>query len=384
MGLLGDITGFGRKKKSTSGAVFGFLFLFLSTIGLWINEGRSVDQMDALYEMEQAISTLPDTKYHPDLDNKPILIQGKVRAISPVEDPEFKISTKGLALKRTVEMYQWKEIKKTESKNETSYSYKKEWFSKPIDSSKFKDTEAHYNPPFPYPNESFTTEAKIGDYTLSREVLNKISTSKALGLSAFPRKINDAINHKSFLFMGKDINKPSIGDVKISYKYAAEGDYSIAAKANKQSLFNYTTENNKSLSFVRNGIVSASKIFDDEQSSNTTLTWALRLAGLFIMFLSFFGILRSFTAFSDYIPVIGPLLNGVSSVIAGVLTLIFGSLVIAIAWFSARPILSISILVIGGIIAFLLGKFGKKRKVADTQHKSSATPPPRKKPPVHS
>ncbi len=373
MGFLG--TGFGRRRSSVPATIFGFLFLFLSTIGLWLNEGRSVDQMDALYEMQQAIVTLPDTKYQADLDNKPILIQGKVKAISPVEDPEFKISTNGLVLKRTVEMYQWKQMARDEARNETSYSYKKEWSSEPIDSSNFKDPEAHYNPPFPYPNKSFTTEAKIGDYTLSNEVLNKISTSKVLGLSSFPHKINDAINHKSFLFMGKDITAPTLGDVKISYKYAPEGDYSIAAKASKQLLINYTTENNKSLSFVRNGIVSVSKIFNDEQSNNTALTWALRFAGLFVMFLSFFTMLRFFTAFSDYIPIVGPLLNGVNSIIAGVLTLIFGSLVIAIAWFSARPMLSISILIIGGVVAFVLGKFAKKRKGAETQSASLETSP---------
>ncbi len=385
MGFLDGMTRFGRKKSSTSGTVFGFLFLLLSTLGLWLNEGRSVNQMDALYEMQQAINTLADTKYQPEFDNKLIFIQGKVKAISPVVDPEFKISTNGLVLKRTVEMYQWKQMGRAETRNETSYSYKKDWSSNPIDSSSFQNSEAHYNPAFPYPNESFTTEAKIGDYTLSKEVRNKITPSKVLGLSAFPHKINEAINHKSFLFIGKDSNVPSIGDVKISYQYAPEGDYSIAAKANKQSLLNYTTENNKSLSFVRNGIVSATQIFNDEQASNTTLTWVLRLAGLFVMFLSFLGILRSFTAFSNYISVIGPLLNGVSSVVAGVLTLIFGSLVIAIAWFSARPILSISILLIGGVVSFLLGKFGKKRKVVDTRQKSSsATPPPRKTPPVRS
>lgn len=382
MGLFGDLTGFGRKKRSTSGAIFGFLFLFVSSVGLWINEGRSVNQMDALYEMQTAISTLPDTKYHPDLDNKPILIQGEIKSESPVEDPEFLISSNGLALKRIVEMYQWKQRKETKSKNEINYHYRKEWSSKPIDSSTFKESESHYNPPFPYPNQTFVTTTKIGDYALSREVLAKIAISKTLGLSSYPDKINGALNKKSYLFIGKDSSSQSIGDVKISYKYAAEGQYSIAAKSNKQALVSYTTENNKSLSFVRSGIVPATKIFNDEQSNNTTLTWVFRFVGLFVMFLSFYGVLRTFTAFSDYLPVIGSLLNGVSSVIAGVLTLIFGSLVIAIAWFSARPILSVSILLIGGIIAFLLGKFGKKRKVADTQARSSATPPPRKTPPA--
>ena len=378
MGLLSNITGFGRPKNTGASAVFGFLFLFISSIGLWVNEGRSVDQMDALYEMQQAITTLPDTKIHPDLDKKAVLIQGKVSATSPAKDPEFNIaSSNSLALQRIVEMYQWKQHSRAESKHETSYEYSKEWSSEPIDSSTFKESEAHYNPSFPYPNEIFSTEAKIGDYILSKSVLAKIPFSNTLGLSSFPDTINNAKNHKSFLFIGKDVNQPSIGDVKISYKTAAEGIYSIAAASANKYLTDFTTENNKSLSFVRQGIVPATKIFADEQANNTTLTWILRFTGLFVMFLSFSGILNYFTGFADYIPVIGPLLSGVKSVIAGVLTLILGSFVIAIAWFSARPILSISILIIGGIIAFLLNKFAPKRKVADnTKNASTATTSP--------
>ena len=355
---------FYKRRSSMPAGLIGFLFVFISSIGLWLNEGRSVNQSDALHEMQAEIQTLPDTKYHPDFQNKPVLVQGKVSATATVIDPEFKISTKALVLKRTVEMFQWKEIVKSESKHETSYRYKKQWFSEPIDSSNFHESEAHYNPPFSYLNESFSNTVMIGDYRLSKEVLDKIAISRNLGLSSFPNKINDAINHKSFLFIGKDINVPSIGDVKISYQYAPEGEYSIAAKLENKSLFDYTSSNQRSLSFVRNGIVSSTRIFNSEQANNTSLTWTLRVFGLMVMFFSFLTVLRSFTAFLDYIPIIGPLLNGVSSVVAGVLTLILGSLVIALAWFSARPILSISILLIGGVIAFLLAKFGKKRKQA--------------------
>jgi len=373
---------FYKRRSSIPAGLIGFLFVFISSIGLWFNEGRSVNQSDALHEMQAEIQTLPDTKYHPDFQNKPVLVQGKMSATATVIDPEFKISTKGLVLKRTVEMYQWEEITQSEPRNETSYHYKKKWLAEPMDSSSFKESETHYNPPFPYPNESFTNTIMIGDYRLSKEVLDKIEISRNLSLSSFPNKINDAINHKSFLFIGKDVNIPSIGDVKISYQYAPEGDYSIAAKLENKSLFNYTSSNKKSLSFVRNGIVSATRIFDDEQANNTSLTWTFRVFGLIIMFLSFWTVLRTFTAFLDYIPVIGPLLNGVSSVVAGVLTLIFGSLVISLAWFSARPLLAVSILTIGGIIAFLLGKFGKKRKNLKAQQRAStSTPPPRKTPP---
>lgn len=379
MGLFTSAIGLGgNKSASAAGSFFGFFLLIGSSIGLWVNEGRSVNQMDALYEMQSNVVTLTDTNYHPEHDNKLILIQGEAKALAEVKDPIFDISSNELALKRKVEMFQWKQKTSSKSKSETSYSYAKEWSSQTINSSSFKYPDDHYNPPMPYQTETFSSETKIGDYSLSKKVLARIALSKPMDLSALPAIVGEASNHKSYLFIGKNAKNPETGDVKITYTTAPSGDYSFIAKTQNKSLVNYTTENDKSLSFVRNGTVSAKDIIKSELSQNTTLTWVFRFVGLFAMFLGFLAALGFITSITSSIPILGGMVNGVAGIIAAVFTLTIGSIIIAVAWFSARPLLSLSILVIGILIAFLLKKFGGKK--ADSINVSgSSTPPPRKK-----
>jgi hypothetical protein len=71
-----------------------------------------------------------------------------------------------------------------------------------------------------------------------------------------------------------------------------------------------------------------------------------------------------------------------TSVIATVLTLILGSIIIALAWLGARPMLSLVIIAMGVGAAFVLGKFGKKSiPVPPTgtldEDNTHSTPPPR-------
>jgi hypothetical protein len=74
-----------------------------------------------------------------------------------------------------------------------------------------------------------------------------------------------------------------------------------------------------------------------------------------------------------------------TSVIATVLTLILGSIIIALAWLGARPMLSLAVIAIGGA-DFVLGKFGKREALKEVKVQSDTSanidadmpiPPPR-------
>jgi len=52
-----------------------------------------------------------------------------------------------------------------------------------------------------------------------------------------------------------------------------------------------------------------------------------------------------------------------------------GSVIIAIAWLGARPMLSLSIIAVAVGIAFMLGKFGKKKVVGNMPKGTDSTPP---------
>lgn len=365
-------TGYGQNiGNSIKGIFFGFLFLIGSIVLLWWNEGRSVEQSTALHEMKENIITLPDTKYSAKYNGQPALLQGEIKPLNELIDSAFGIHSDGLKLNRIVEMYQWKENTSSKSEDKlgggtetvTTYDYAKEWSSSEINSDSFKHPEGHQNPKMLYKSETFVTDAKIGDFHLDKAVVDHISTSGDYAELNTTSDLN-VTNHKNFLYIGKDAGQPQIGDIKISYKNAPAGVYTIAAKIQGGTLTDYTTKNGKNFIFVRSGKVSAENIFKSELESNSILTWILRGVGLVLMFMGFSMMMGILSTLAKVIPFLGSLVGGVTGIIAGVLTLVVGSIVIALAWLSSRPLLSLGILVVGIIIAIVIGKFGKP-KVAE-------------------
>ena len=375
--------------NSFKGIFVGLILIIGSIILLWWNEGRSVEQATALEEMQSKITTLSAPNYDSAQEGKAVLVQGEVKPLSEVVDPEFNVKTDGLMLRRQVEMYQWKEHEKSTSKDKlgggtetvTTYEYVKTWSSHAIDSHAFKHPMDHENPSMNYKSESFNTDAMLGDFYLDKSVVGYIATVKTYaGLNSMPDQVGVAKNYKSYLYIGVNPSTPIVGDIKITYKYAPAGLYTFAAKEEGKKLIHYETSNGKSFIFARSGRVSAQTIFKEELDANATLAWILRGVGLVLMFIGFTMFMGLIATFAKVIPMLGSLVSGATSIVAGVLTLILGSTVIALAWFSSRPILSL-IIIGGGIgIAFLLGKFGKKKVPASSTSPwqgASSTPPPR-------
>ncbi len=372
--------------NSFKGILVGIVFIIGSIVLLWWNEGRSVEQATALAEMQKNIITLPDTRYDIKNENKAVLLQGMVKPLSQVTDPEFGVTSEGLVLRKHVEMYQWKEnsSSKTEEKlggsteTVTTYSYVKEWSSWQIDSSSFKHPTDHQNPMMTHKSETFVTDAQLGDYHLDTNIVSRIGASEIYhGLSTMPDKIGIATNYKSYLYIGFRPQSPSIGDIKISYTYAPVAEYTFAAKSLNKTLVPYVTQNGKSFVFVRSGKVSAMTIFKEELDANSMLTWILRGVGLLIMFIGFTMIMGPLATLAKVVPMFGSLVGGVTGIIAGVLTLILGSVVIALAWFGSRPLLSLGILAVGVGIAVVMAKFGKKKGEESINTSTPSTPPSR-------
>jgi len=364
--------------NSFKGILFGFVLIAISIGLIWWNEGRSVERADALSSMSENIVTLQGTNYEMTNDSKAVLIQGEVKALSKLKDEMFGVESDGLALRRTVMMYQWKENKTTRTEEKvggstetiTEYDYVKEWAFGRNDSSSFKHREGHENPMLDYKTQNYLSDANLGDFYLSKNVVGYISASRAYdGLSTLPKKIGQATNYNSYLYIGKDPSTPLVGDVKISYSYTPTGVYTFAAKQDGKNLSAFRTKNGTSLLFARTGRVDAATIFQEEQDANAMLTWILRGAGLFMMFIGFTLIMGPLATLANVLPFLGSLVGGVTSIVAGVLTILLGSIVIALAWFGARPMLSLALIVVGvGVTVFAM-KF-KKSDTSDEKRDS--------------
>ncbi|HEO98221.1 MAG TPA: hypothetical protein ENO02_02865 [Epsilonproteobacteria bacterium] len=365
-------TSFGQNiGGSLKGIVFGLLFLIGSMIFLWWNESRSVNQADALNEMRINTVVLPDTRYYPEYKDKPVWVYGEIIPLKALEDTLFNVKSEGLSLKRNVEMYQWREHKNTKTEDKlgggtetiTTYDYTKEWSIIAVDSSSFRHPAEHINPQMLYQTETFVTDAKLGEFYLSNNLVASIYPSETYtGLSSLPEQVGMAKNYKSFLYIGENPQTPKVGDIKVSYTQASSGLFSVVAKEQAETLVPYRSSNDKEFFFVRRGNVALGQIFQQELDQNATLTWIFRAIGLGVMFLGFSLIMGPLVALSNVVPMFGSLVDSVTGIIAAIFTLLVGSVIIALAWFGARPMLSIGILVAGVLFALGLSKFRKKKQ----------------------
>ena len=189
-------TGYGTRVGNSFKAIgSGFMLFLAGTALLWWNEGRAVKTEKMLEEAGSAYveMTNPDKK---DASLEGELICGTALATTEdsLSDAEFGIGAKAIALRRTVEYYQWVEHS-TEKKEDklggkevttTTYTYSKEWVSRPIESSQFKD------PAYQNKNTVLATykdadqwaeNVSWGAYKLSESLIHSISSREGLDLA---------------------------------------------------------------------------------------------------------------------------------------------------------------------------------------------------------
>ena len=73
---------------------------------------------------------------------------------------------------------------------------------------------------------------------------------------------------------------------------------------------------------VRPGTMSAADMFAAAQRENRILTWILRFAGVFAMFIGFMMVLAPLVVVADVVPFIGNILSAGSAIVSLVLTAI--------------------------------------------------------------
>ena len=357
--------------NSLKGILFGLALIIGSIYLLSYNEHRSINQALALEEMQEKIVTLSNSQHNPQYEQQPILVQEDVLPISPLEDELFTVKSDALKLNRNVEMYQWvEEINTEEEKNTggstttvTTYDYELEWSRSAVDSSSFKYPENHENPSMEHRSKTYTTDANMGDFYLSKNIISHFNAEeKYEGLHSLPAQVGEMQNFKDFLYKGVDPETPELGDVRIHYSETPKGMYTIAAMQENKTLVSYLTQNDINLLFVRSGKVSSEQIFEEEFKSNTILTWGLRGVGLLLMFIGFNMIMSLLTTLANVIPMFGSVVEGISFVVAGALTFVLGSVVIAVAWFAVRPMMSLTIIAVGVGLAVLV-KMKKKEEL---------------------
>lgn len=373
---------FTRLKNALTGIVVGIILIIATSILLFWNETRAVKTYQSLVEGKAAVVAANADTLDGSLEGKLIYLQGAVTPNSDVEDTTSGVWAEGaIALTRTVEMYQW--IESQESKTEkklgggeetvTTYSYAKGWSMTPQNSADFYTPEGHENPAFPLDSAQFNvTDASLGAYVVAGDVLAPLGTSQvmefsdedapaigeALGLTAPTTQIAGA------LYAGNNPNSPEVGDVKVIYERIDLTEASFVAKQVGNGLEEYTTSNGYAVFLSSAGLVSSDQLFADAQDANVFLTWILRAVGLIFMFAGFAASLKVLSVIGDVIPFVGTVISFGTGLFSLIATLCLGSLMIALGWFAARPLLSIGILLGAALIVAGITYMKKKQAVA--------------------
>src|SRR3954470_3963631 len=97
--------------------VIGILLMVSAFPMLFWNEGRAVRMAESLGEGRGIAVSVPSDKADPQNDGKLVHTTGRAKTADTVADPVFGVSVNALALRRKVEMYQWKETSESRGRN---------------------------------------------------------------------------------------------------------------------------------------------------------------------------------------------------------------------------------------------------------------------------
>jgi hypothetical protein len=129
-----------RLGQSVVGMLIGLALIIGATILVFWNEGRAVQTARSLTEGEGLVIDGDQATVDPANEGKLIHISGELATKVPLTDPEFGISTPAARLVRTVEVYQWKEESRTETRKNlggsedkvTTYTYTLVWSARSV------------------------------------------------------------------------------------------------------------------------------------------------------------------------------------------------------------------------------------------------------------
>ncbi len=351
-----------RIGNSFSAVLIGFLFVIGSSIGLFWNENNAVEVAKALKEGAATVQTAATDRVDAFLDGRLVHASGETTSARGVADPDLGLATAGLKLERKVEMYQWYETEKG-SGSDRRFVYDRKWSTSPINSEGFHAPSGHSNPPFRLEGGSFAAQdARIGALAISPAALAELPTADRFLLDdAAVAKARAALGSRTRadmggLYVGQDPANPHVGDLRISWSLARTGPASFVGRQQAGAIVAHTASNGREILLADRGIVPADAMFKEAQNENRIFTWIIRGVGLLFMLIGFSLFFAPVQLLTDWIPIVGSLVQGAVFLVSLTATVVLGSIVIAVAWFAARPLLAIGVLVAGGAIAWGLSR----------------------------
>lgn len=357
----------GRIGQSFGGVIIGFILFVAAFPLLFWNEGRAIRDAKRLDEGSKAVLSVPAEKVDPANEGKEIHISGDAKTADLLADPPFGVSINALALRRSVEMFQWKESSHehttTGGGKDTSYSYEKGWSSSKINSGSFHNHTTHEGEPmenptsWPYePRSWWATNVNIGAFKLSDELIQLISAQESLPATQSSAATAPAgelkVTGESY-FVGDNLAHPEVGDMRVSFKVTRPEVLSVVAQQSGNSFVPFPTKFGD-VRLLQTGAHTAEEMFKKAKADAAMMTWILRLVGFVIMAIGISLVLKPLTVLAGFLPFLEQLAGMATGLVAFMGAFVLSLITIAIAWVFYRPLVGILLLAAAGAGAFLL------------------------------
>lgn len=359
---------FERLMDAIVGVLIGLVLVLATCAGLFWNEGRAVQTSRSLSEGSGLVVDADASRVDPANEGKLVHVQGDLKTGARIADPDLLVDAQAARLVRTPEMYQWKEETRTETRKKlgggeetvTHYSYTRVWSDRHIDSSHFRQRTNHDNPQMRYAKfDTAARDASLGAYRPGPAALERLPARETLRVdSALTEKLRAKLGSTpvqvadGVIYLGQDPGSPHVGDMRISYHVAPVGPASLIGRQAAGDVQEFQTKAGDRLLMATSGLVPAADMFHAAEQENRILTWLLRVLGLVVMWVGWYLVLRPIAVVGDLVPFIGSVLAAGAGIAAFLLTAAIAPVVVAIAWLWYRPLLSISLIVLGAGVAY--------------------------------
>ena len=415
-----------RLGNSLKGILAGLVIFVLAFPVLFWNEGRTVHRAKALAEGESVCEESPET---PDvaLDGKLVHVTAEAVSDETLADDLFPVSVTGIRLRRVVEMYQWQEDSKSETKKNlggstdtvTTYTYHKRWLDRAEDSSGFQEA-GHDNPPMPIDDAEVQASAvRLGGFELSDAVVGGIGGEKALAFDPGEGGFQPPFPAETAVIGGVVYLRPGLrrpaqdegktpptnaapetaADVTAATNAAPESAAAVVATNAAPSAavpsfatapeigdvrvsFRYVPNHtvsvvakqtgsglgafqtkNGPVLLVSDGAKTAEEMFAAAKSANKMIAWLIRLGGFLMMLFGVRMVLGPLEVLADVVPFIGRIVGFGTGLVAAIVAIPCTLVTIAIAWIAYRPVLGIALLI--GAVASVVLLVRRGRRTAE-------------------
>ncbi len=376
-----------RIKGSFAQAVIGIMLFFAAFPMLFLNEGRSVHRAQALEEGEKIVTPIKANNILKNNEDMLVHTSGEATTDEVLTDIMLGLEApKVIKLQRVVEMYQWEETEHSETEAElgggstttTTYTYSKVWSENIIDSNRFAQAATYSNPSdMPIRGETFLAQQiKLGEFTLSDSIVSQINQYHNLPIDGKTREqVLEKISYQfgkshfqgEYFTVAENPSRIQIGDLRIKFEVVPSTMISVVAKQVGSRLATYTTVGGEPLLLFEYGMMDAKEMFESAKRDNIILTWGLRLAGFLMMGIGLSMILNVLAILAAVVPILGRIVGGAGATISFIIAIPFTLITIAIAWLFYRPLLSLILFLIAGVILSFLIFWRRKQQTVVSQ-----------------